>query len=428
MVASDSTFITRVVLKNYKSIAACDVSLGPLTFLVGPNGSGKSNFVDALRFVSDALSTSLDHAIRERGGINEVLHRSASRPRDFGIRLEFRLGGDAFGHYAFRIESREHGGYKVQDEECVVQPAPEREGSDRDQSGANFRVRDGRAVVESEDLRPAPRDRLYLPIAPREEFWLLARSLAAMGFYNLNPVQIRELQSPDGGASLIRDGSNITSVLSRIARDEIDAVRRIEEYLALMSPRVLGVNVKQLGERETIEFRQLIAGATEPCGFAASGMSDGTLRALGILVALFQSQEEHAHEWAAGVPLVGIEEPETALHPAGAEVLFDALREVSAWRQVLITSHSPDLLDGKEVDSDSILAVVAEAGETQIGPIDDVSRSVVRDRLFSVGDLLRMDQLRPETRDGKPTQPVHLFSDALRERHPDRMHRRGPRR
>jgi predicted ATPase len=140
-------------------------------------------------------------------------------------------------------------------------------------------------------------------------------------------------------------------------------------------------------------------------------MSDGTLRALGILVALFQSREEHAHEWAAGVPLVGIEEPETALHPAGAEVLFDALHEVSAWRQVLITSHSPDLLDGKEVDSDLILAVVAEAGETQIGPIDDASRSVVRDRLFSVGDLLRMDQLRPETRDGKPTQPVHLFSD-----------------
>ena len=40
-------FITRVRLKNFTSIASCDVALRPLTFLVGPNGSGKSNFLDA---------------------------------------------------------------------------------------------------------------------------------------------------------------------------------------------------------------------------------------------------------------------------------------------------------------------------------------------------------------------------------------------
>jgi len=39
-----ATFLTRVVLENYKSIAHCDVRLGPLNYLVGPNGAGKSNF------------------------------------------------------------------------------------------------------------------------------------------------------------------------------------------------------------------------------------------------------------------------------------------------------------------------------------------------------------------------------------------------
>jgi predicted ATPase len=72
----DPTLIRQVALKNYKSIARCDVRLGPLMFLVGPNGSGKSNFLDALRFVSDALNTSLDHALRDRGGIQEVRRRS----------------------------------------------------------------------------------------------------------------------------------------------------------------------------------------------------------------------------------------------------------------------------------------------------------------------------------------------------------------
>jgi AAA15 family ATPase/GTPase len=41
-------FISRVRLKNFKSIAECDVRLGPLTMLVGPNGSGKSNFLQVV--------------------------------------------------------------------------------------------------------------------------------------------------------------------------------------------------------------------------------------------------------------------------------------------------------------------------------------------------------------------------------------------
>src|SRR5215468_1085690 len=94
-------FVTRVRLKNYKSIALCDVALGPLVFLVGANGAGKSNFLDALRFVADALRTSLDHALRDRGGINEVRRRSGGHPTHFGARLEFNLRSGQQGHYAF---------------------------------------------------------------------------------------------------------------------------------------------------------------------------------------------------------------------------------------------------------------------------------------------------------------------------------------
>ena len=80
-VMTNSTLLTRVALKNYKSLAACDVRFGPLAFLVGPNGAGKSNFLDALRFVTDSLRTSLEHALRERGGINEEIGRASCRER-----------------------------------------------------------------------------------------------------------------------------------------------------------------------------------------------------------------------------------------------------------------------------------------------------------------------------------------------------------
>src|ERR1039457_861403 len=102
-----STFLTRVALKNFKSLAACNVTLGPLTFLVGPNGAGKSNFLDALRFVTDSLRTSLEHALRDRGGINEVRRRSAGHPNHFGLRLWFSLPSGEVGHY--RSEERRVG-------------------------------------------------------------------------------------------------------------------------------------------------------------------------------------------------------------------------------------------------------------------------------------------------------------------------------
>ena len=96
-------------------------SWGPLTFLVGRNGSGKSNFLDALRFVADALNTSLDHAIRDRGGINDVRRRSRGHPHHFSIRLEFIFPEGFTGYYAFQIgagKSEGHNEYRVQTEEC----------------------------------------------------------------------------------------------------------------------------------------------------------------------------------------------------------------------------------------------------------------------------------------------------------------------
>src|SRR5580698_8260138 len=112
-------FITRLTLRNYKSIAACRLNLGPLTFLVGPNGSGKSNCLDSLRLVAESLRTSLDHALRDRGTIKEVRRRSGGHPNHFAIRLDLTVPGGAAGHYSFQVGAKESGGFEVQTEECV---------------------------------------------------------------------------------------------------------------------------------------------------------------------------------------------------------------------------------------------------------------------------------------------------------------------
>ncbi len=384
----DRRLLTRIMLRNYKNIGACDISPAQLSFLVGPNGSGKSNFLDALRFVADALSFSIDHALRDRGGIGEVRRRSGGHPTHFGIRVEFSL--DAWkGHYSFTVGAMPDRGYEIQNEECYV--------VSKDGQGFEY-YKVERGQVRKSTFSPSPvaaADRLYLvTVSGLDAFRAVYEALSTTGFYNLSPDAIRDLQPPDPGMLLKRDGSNVASVLSNLSGRSTEFKERIESYLGKVVPGVSGVDRLLIGPRETLEFRQEVRGAQHPWRFLAANMSDGTLRALGVLVALFQGSGKDN----AGPQLVGIEEPEVALHPAAAGILIDSLRDATEHAQILVTSHSPDLLDNNDIAEESIIAVVVEHGESRIGPLDDVGRSALRQHLYTAGELLRMNQIDPDPR------------------------------
>ena len=109
-------------------------------------------------------------------------------------------------------------------------------------------------------------------------------------------------------------------------------------------------------------------------------------------MALFQSAATKENP----TPLIGIEEPESALHPAAAGVLRDALRAASQHTQVLVTSHSPELLDDKYIQAESILSVLIDNGVTTIAPLDEAGRTTIQEGLYTPGELLRLNQLEPE--------------------------------
>ena len=282
-----------------------------------------------------ALRFSLDHALRDRGGILEVRRRSGGHPNHFGIRLDLQL-------------PRAVGLVCISDcsETGVVVTASSGK-------SASCSVRRATALTRSLTAKWLPArylnspacasDRLYLVnMSGLDVFRPLYDALSGMGFYNLNPEAICDLQSPDPGELLKRDGSNLASVLSNF---DSDRKKDVEEYLAAITPGVTGVVAQAMGAKLTLDFRQEVRGAKNPWRFPASNMSDGTLRALGVLVALFQG--------SGGAPglrhLVGIEEPESALHPAAAEVLIDSLTDASQLAQVMVTSHSADLLDNDSI-------------------------------------------------------------------------------
>lgn len=394
-----NVFLKNVVIKDYKSIQACNVDLSEITFLVGPNGSGKSNFLDAIRFVSDSLKHSVEQAIRDRGGVDNVRRRSAGHPNHFAMKITLEAQSQYVFDYHFKIGAQSGGGFIIHTEECRWQDLG------RNRSGF-FLVRKG-AVVSSSLNHPPPTvpDRLYLNnAAGLPEFNILFQALVSMGFYNLNPDRIKDLQTPDAGELLTRDGSNLASVLNNLGRKDLEGKTRLLEYLERIVPGLSRVEHEVLGPRETIRFYQASESSKTPRKFMAASMSDGSLRALGVLTALFQAANGVRYR-----SLVAIEEPEMALHPAAAGVLLDALREASESRQILVTSHSPELLDRKDIDPDSILAVMEHHGESKIGKLTAGKKTLLRQKMSTAGELLRLNQLRPDLKAIPSASQLKLF-------------------
>jgi predicted ATPase len=378
------------------------VLLGDLSILVGPNGAGKSNFVDAMRLVADALRSSLEYAIRLRGGIGEVRRRSSGHPNHFNIHILVDLHQGRDAAFSFQIGAQPKGGFVVQRELASVS----RHGFDT----AHYEVQLGEIVSASSHIKDPPKvssDRLFLTaVSGIEAFRPLYDALSSMGFYNINPAEIKEPQPNDAGEILDRSGWNLASVIRRLQADNPATLERIEIYLKQIVPGVSTVEHKALGPRETLEFRQEMRNAKHPWRFFASAMSDGTLRSLGLLTALFQSIDR----LSSTVPFVAIEEPESTIHPAAACVLMDALLEASDKEQVLATTHSPDLLDYKAIKDARLLAVTNVGGETLIAPVDEASIFAIRNGLYTAGELLRAGQLAPnKQRVTKPLRQADLF-------------------
>lgn len=398
-------FLRRVRLKNYKSIAACDVALGPLTLLVGPNGAGKSNFLDALRLLREALDNPLDHALRQRGGIADVRRKSTGHPHNFGVEVDFDVPGGPSGRYAFEITARGKGSFDVERERLQAST-----GAGLGSWDLTFDVHRGEVQACSLDTPPkALRDRLFLVnLSGFPGFRAVYDAFLSMGFYNLNPAVVRAIQPPDPGVVLTRDGSNLASVVARMAHEGPDDLQTVQDYLRRIAPGIEGVEHVQVANKETLEFRQAVAGARHPWRFYANSMSDGTLRALGVLVALFQGEATPDQP----VSFVGIEEPEAALHPAAAGLLFEALRLASGSTQVVATTHSPQLLEDESIEPSELLAVSSEQGVTRIGAIDARSREAMRERLMSAGELLQQAMILPTDDAVDRAEQLDLFGDA----------------
>lgn len=388
----DSLSVVRLELKQYKSIEHCDIALSPMTVLVGRNGVGKSNILDALRFVADALRDTLEYAIRERGGIDQVRRKSlGGRPTHPNIGLRLRLARGAEAVYVFRIAAVQGRGFRVDRERCDV----------FDSAGQRahwFSVSEGAATWSLPSPCPAVApDRLFLVAASGSpQFRPVFDVLTRMTFHNLNPEAMKYPQRPEPGELLSHEGRNLASVVKQLQSRE-GTLERVAEHLRAIGVPLSRISHKLAGPLETIEVAQEVSvpEGRRNSNFDAISLSDGTIRALGILVSLVSSRGKDE----GGPSLIGIEEPETALHPAAAGALMDALLQGSRHTQLIITCHSPDLLDHDDVNAEMIRPVLLDNGRTVVGSLSPTRAQLLKEHLSTAGELLRLDQLEPDPAD-----------------------------
>jgi predicted ATPase len=427
-------FLRRVRIRGYKSIAFCDVELKPLTILVGRNAAGKSNFLDALAFLRDVMKVGVAEAvkIRPRGGWSSLVCRSTDAPKvEIQIETVFTCGrpfqrirdntgpsttlppdsgslpdltGVTFtATYSLEFSAEPHSGPVISRESLEMADETKR-------LTAGFEVHNG-IIQRWQSMPNPPSEPLRLPHAlemfsiQRPDFPLLSvigtqpfvelgEGFRWMAFYNFIPDVMRTLPFPTVGSLLDKHGQNLASVIEGLKELEPESVQRVRDYLTVVAQEVEDFGVVHHGEYETVRFRLRRASGEKSPEFDAVSMSDGTLRVLAALLAAFQVVLPHGYP-----TVVGIEEPETSLHPAAMRALVDALQEATARTQILLTTHSADLLDDRDLSPTQVLVVRNNDGQTQIAPVDPASREIIRKELYTLGDLHRQDHLEPDAAD-----------------------------
>ncbi len=417
--------LTRLRVKGFKNLREVDLAFGPFTCIAGRNGVGKSNVFDAITFLSDLASLPLvKAAIKVRGAEDRIAGISAlfARHAEPGIaRMEFvaemvvaqrvtddydrpALAAATYLQYTLALRYDPQRGvsgkepFYIEREELVAKSSsvaatglgfrPSKMWLKRHVLGPGNRrgafidtppTSDAEPIIqlhgEGRGGRPSPvmarqspqtvlsgvNSSLYPTVLAAR------REMQSWRLLQLEPSALRMADEFRGESHVSATGHHLPNAVLRCASGE-----EVTQRLAELIPGIRSVDVDS---DKTRQMNTLQVTMKDRQAYAASALSDGTLRFLALAVL--------ACDDATG-GLTCLEEPENGIHPLRIPEMLDLVRSLAetedasdpsesdrdgaahqenSLRQVIINTHSPLVV--AELTDDELL--MAETLSTRAG-------------------------------------------------------------
>jgi len=375
--------IKTIEVKNFKAIERGKVKLTPVTAFIGYNGTGKSSMLEALETFQLILTEGLGKSMSRWRKFEHIHYKGKKKKRTFdnaGIKYEYApmefifkttiekrksdfssaIGEDLAGHIYFL-------------EETVSYPQ-------LPNKFIRTRTPDHRYITQGKEamwLQPE----YSMLTAEREirkyvEGWqFLSMNTFLMG----NPYP----QKKTGGSiKLNDDGSNIAEYVLEIRDKSPEVFRGIIETMQYVLPYAADIQPVITQELENMVYMQLSEQDFKVPGWL---LSTGTLKVLALL-AVFRNPNPS--------PLIAIEEMENGLDPRSIHLAVSEMRRYIENKkgQVIITSHSPYLLDLLKLEE--IVVVEKTEGQPKFSRPADNDELLVWAEKFNPGKLYTMSRLK----------------------------------
>ncbi|HQI25200.1 MAG TPA: ATP-binding protein, partial [Smithella sp.] len=333
---SKNLIFCRLGLRNWKNFANAEVAIQNRTFLVGPNASGKSNFLDTFRFLRDLASPGggFQESIERRGGVTALRCLAARRDPDVGLSVELKDPGNTS---------------KWEYELIFNQNKQRRPILRKERVAFNGKVLLNRPNDEDRDDEARLSQTYLEQVNVNRPFRDLTTFFSSIRYLHIVPQLVREPDRSVGRSDDPFGGDFLEQIAKTPEKTRNARMRRIKNALHVAVPQLQEIGLER-DKRGTPHLRGKFQ-HWRPRGAwqTEEQLSDGTLRLMGLLWAAMEGSG----------PLL-LEEPELSLHPEIIRLLpqmFARIQRRTA-RQILISTHSPDLLRDDGIGLDEVLLFI----------------------------------------------------------------------
>ena len=422
--------IESLKVSNFRSIDEANLTLTPFTIIVGANAAGKSNLISVFRFIQDIINLGVEDAIELQGGTSFLAN--VRSPKGSPISIYFTISMSKVERWARRTITSKIG-MVIEKIECGFSIVPNKRGNGfyigndsvslyyvtQDLGDENKReslIEERRLRVEylkrsknasyqmslngdlTEEIQKEIEDdiasKVFLQFANKDKKelllsridFLLPPVISINRFIRVFDFDPRELKrsSPIAATKVLSEnGSNIALVLHEILRKK-ETKEKFEALIKQYMPQIREITVesnydKSLSYKVSEEYSNK--------SFHPLFLSDGTVSIIAIIIALYFDEKSN---------IIILEEPERNIHPKLLPVIIKSAEEVSAKKQVLITTHNPELLRHSEID-DIRFVFRNKNGNTDVSkPADDDVVKLFMKNDLGIDDLFVNDLLRNE--------------------------------